>query len=313
VAGLVWAQGQAVLVPDLDDDPRFKGLGDEIQYPTRSLLSCPLVHDGRVMGVVNVNNKIGGQPFDDDDRLALEAVAERVTRALVRFDDYVHDYQRLRDGQATLRAKLMVSRLRATANRRVAVGCGLETGRRLGLDEEGLRNLSYALHNYDLGLAEVSRDILVKPGPLTPAERELMHDHVRRGVNLVTELERSSGVRKIVQHHHENVDGSGYPHGSRGEAIPVGARIVRLVDSYCALVEARPYRAALDPTTAVEELQRGIGREYCPRVTPVFLEVLADRWDLLATAGEPIHASRPKGADRTESEVPEPVAILEDR
>jgi HD-GYP domain-containing protein (c-di-GMP phosphodiesterase class II) len=209
-----------------------------------------------------------------------------------------------------LRAKLTVSRLRATATRRLLVMCGLETGRRLGLAEEDLRNLSYALHHYDLGLAEVSPHILTKPGPLDTNERAQVCDHVSRGVDLASQLEAATAVTKILEHHHENVDGSGYPHGSRGEAIPVGARIVRLVDTFCAVVDARPYRSARTAAAAVEELRAGIGRAYCPRVTPVFLSVLADRWD---TIQEHVESKQPQGGIAAAREIPVPVGVVEDR
>jgi signal transduction histidine kinase/putative methionine-R-sulfoxide reductase with GAF domain len=276
VAGRVWQAATSILVPDLDADDRFRGLADEITYSRRSLLSVPRLWERRVVGVLNVNTKLDGLAFTEDDQLLLEALADRIVRALDSFDRYRAGYRRLASVESGVRAMLEVRRDRHSAVREVLITAGLRTGRRLGLDPELLRALAYALRTYDLGLAQVSSQILRKTAPLTHDERRRIEDHVHLGAELVAELEPSPEVRRIVLHHHENVDGSGYPDGLRGEAIPVGARIVRLVDALGALLHERPFRSALDLEQALQLLAEGVGRRFCPRVTQRFLEAVAE-------------------------------------
>jgi response regulator RpfG family c-di-GMP phosphodiesterase len=276
VAGTVWRHGQSALVPDLDADERFQGLADNTTYRPRSLLSVPLWWEERVVGVVNVNSKANGRAFDEDDQLLLEAMAERIALALESFERYRSGYRRLASVESGVRAMLDVGRDRRTHLREMLVRCGVQTGRELGLDEVHLRALAYALRTYDLGLAQVSTQILRKVSPLTREERARIEDHVQLGAELVADLEPSPKVKKIILHHHENVDGSGYPDGLKGEAIPIGARVVRLVDALSALLHDRPFRPAMRLDEAIDLLQEGVGRRFCPRATPVFLSIVRE-------------------------------------
>jgi putative two-component system response regulator len=146
-------------------------------------------------------------------------------------------------------------------------------GRALGVDAETVRALTVAGYLHDLGKIAVPDSILLKAGPLDEAERAKIRQHPNRGAELVSGLRSLKLVRGIVRHHHERLDGSGYPDGLTGEAIPLGARIMAVVDVYDALVTARPYKVALGP----EEAQRILRREtdagaWDPEIVSVFLK-----------------------------------------
>lgn len=145
-------------------------------------------------------------------------------------------------------------------------------GRWLGLDELQCRALYRGGFLHDLGKIGVGDAILLKPGPLTPAEYTLMQQHTIIGDRLCGELKSLEDVRPIVRHHHERADGSGYPDGLRGDAIPVCARIVSIVDAYDAMTTARPYKPALRPEQAFDELQREAERGWKePAMVTAFL------------------------------------------
>jgi putative two-component system response regulator len=129
-------------------------------------------------------------------------------------------------------------------------------GRTLGLGPAGLRDLRLGGYLHDLGKIAVPDHILLKPGPLNPAERERMRAHAGMGADLVLGLRTLDGVRPIMRHHHERWDGSGYPDGLRGNAIPLGARIIAVVDVYDALSTERPYKQALSHDEAMAVLLR---------------------------------------------------------
>jgi len=201
---------------------------------------------------------------------------------------------------------LDVGRERQSAIRELFAKVGVTNGRRLGLDEEQLRSLAYALRTYDVGLNEISGRILRKVTPLSRDERQRIEEHVRLGAELVADLEPSPQVRKLILHHHENVDGSGYPDGLRGEAIPVGARIVRLVDVLSALLQDRPFRSAVPLGPAIGLVEEGVGQAYCPRVTPVFLEVVDENASRIREVLAPVTAESP-----AEIELQLPTAAVE--
>jgi len=148
-------------------------------------------------------------------------------------------------------------------------------GEALGLDAEMLRALRLGGYLHDLGKIAVPDGILLKPGPLDPIEQERVRAHPGAGSDLVLGLRSLELVRPIMRHHHEKWDGSGYPDGLKGEAIPLGARIISVVDVYDALHTDRPYKAALSRSEAVSTLIRETDAGYWdPRIIETFLEIL---------------------------------------
>jgi putative two-component system response regulator len=128
-------------------------------------------------------------------------------------------------------------------------------GAHLGLDEDQRVALHRGGFLHDVGKVGVPQAILLKPGPLTPEELTQMRLHAGIGETLCGDLRSLQTVRPIVRHHHERPDGSGYPDHLRGEAIPLLASVISVVDAYDAMTSARPYRLALTPEAACRELR----------------------------------------------------------
>ena len=148
-------------------------------------------------------------------------------------------------------------------------------GEALGLDREMVRSLRLGGYLHDLGKISVPDGILLKPGPLDPIEQERIRAHPGAGSDLVLGLRSLELVRPIMRHHHEKWDGSGYPDRLKGEAIPLGARIISVVDVFDALHTDRPYKAALSRSEAVSSLIRETDAGYWdPTVVETFLEIL---------------------------------------
>jgi putative two-component system response regulator len=148
-------------------------------------------------------------------------------------------------------------------------------GEALGLDQDMVRALRLGGYLHDLGKISVPDGILLKPGPLDPIEQERIRAHPGAGSDLVLGLRSMELVRPIMRHHHEKWDGSGYPDGLKGEAIPLGARIISVVDVFDALHTERPYKAALSRSDAVSLLIRETDAGYWdPKVVETFLEIL---------------------------------------
>jgi putative two-component system response regulator len=150
-------------------------------------------------------------------------------------------------------------------------------GEALGLDADMVRALRLGGYLHDLGKIAVPDGILLKPGPLDPLEQERIRAHPGAGSDLVLGLRSMELVRPIMRHHHEKWDGSGYPDGLKGEAIPLGARIISVVDVFDALHTDRPYKTAMSRSDAVSLLLRETDAGYWdPRVVSTFLDVLRD-------------------------------------
>lgn len=133
-------------------------------------------------------------------------------------------------------------------------------GRRLGLDDDDVSALERGGFLHDVGKVGISDAVLLKPGRLTPEEYDLIKQHTVIGDRLCGELRSLQKVRAIVRHHHERLDGSGYPDGLHGDAIPLLAQIMGIADVFDALTTERPYKSALPFAQAAEELRREAAR-----------------------------------------------------
>jgi HD-GYP domain-containing protein (c-di-GMP phosphodiesterase class II) len=140
------------------------------------------------------------------------------------------------------------------------------TGKRMDLDAVELLELELAALLHDVGKLRVPREILRKPGALTDRERSLMRNHPMWGAELVSGVPGLQAVALIVRHHHERIDGSGYPSGLSGVRIPVASRIMAVCDAYGAMTERRPYRRERAPQKALAELREQAGSQFDPAV-----------------------------------------------
>jgi putative two-component system response regulator len=157
-------------------------------------------------------------------------------------------------------------------------------GEALGLRKDELTALRRAGVLHDIGKLGIPESILMKRGPLDAAEWDIMRQHTTIGAVLCEPLKSMRLTAPIVRHHHERWDGSGYPHGLAGEAIPLLARVFQIVDIFDALCFARPYKPALPLERAVAILEEETARGWRdPQLMRVFLDLLARQPDSLLT------------------------------
>src|SRR5919106_2260469 len=150
----------------------------------------------------------------------------------------------------------------------------VEVGRELGVADVDLDDLRQAATLHDIGKIAVPDAILNKPGPLSSEEFEVIKQHPVVGEKILATVPQFGRVRRVVRHSHEHWDGGGYPDGLRGEEIPLGSRIVLVVDAYHAMISDRPYRAAMAHDAAWREIQRNAGTKFDPMVADALLVVL---------------------------------------
>ncbi|HHX77841.1 MAG TPA: HD-GYP domain-containing protein, partial [Firmicutes bacterium] len=149
-----------------------------------------------------------------------------------------------------------------------------EIGQRLNLPRQDLQLLEYGAFLHDIGKLEISREILNKKDGLLEEDWNIIRQHPQWGAEILKSVASLKPAIPMVLYHHENYDGTGYPFGLKGDEIPLFARILRVADSFDAIVSNRPYSSPMAQEEALKELARCSGSQYDPQIVAVFLEVM---------------------------------------
>lgn len=161
-----------------------------------------------------------------------------------------------------------------------------ELARAVGVDEAAAADIGWSAMLHDVGKLHVPDRVLLKPGPLSPEEWQVMRQHPIYGEQILREGAGFEMARRIARWHHENIDGTGYPDGLKGERIPLEARIVRIADAFDAMTSVRPYKPARSVDWALAELERHAGTQFDPEIVRLLLDMLRGDRALLARLAE---------------------------
>ena len=152
----------------------------------------------------------------------------------------------------------------------------VEVGRKLGLGNDEIAAIKLGALFHDVGKIGVPEQLLSKPAELTEAEWVEMRAHPTIGASLLGNVPMLDRIRPVVLAHHENFDGTGYPHGLKGSEIPLAAQIISVADAYDAMTSERPYRVALRSKPALRELRANAGTQFNPVVVEAFIQVVIE-------------------------------------
>lgn len=264
-----------VLVDDLGSDPRFQG-SRSAKYSSGSFICVPLMVKGRLLGVLDVNDKRSGERLSQNDLKLLTTLASQVSVALENARLYhVLQENALRTVQA-LAFSLEAKDHYTSGHSARVTEYAVQVANRMGLTPADVDQLRYAGQLHDVGKIGVSEAILKKPASLTEDEYQSIQQHPVIGERIIEPLEFLGQVGSIIRSHHERWDGRGYPDGLKAHQIPRLTRIMTIADSYDAMTSERPYRSAKSIDEAVHEITRCRGTQFDPEVTDVFLEVLRE-------------------------------------
>jgi putative nucleotidyltransferase with HDIG domain len=144
----------------------------------------------------------------------------------------------------------------------------------MGLDKDKIEAINIASLVHDIGKIRVPASILTKPGKLSDIEFEIVKTHVDAGYNILKDIEFPYPIARIVQQHHEKLDGSGYPRGLKSEDIEIEAKIIAVADSMEAMISDRPYRPALKISRAIWEMKRDRGKLYDPKAVDICVKLI---------------------------------------
>jgi HD-GYP domain-containing protein (c-di-GMP phosphodiesterase class II) len=167
---------------------------------------------------------------------------------------------------------------------------GIRVADSLSVDEGYRRDVEAAALLHDIGKIGIPDAILQKPGRLSDSERDLMYKHSEYGWSILRLFPHFERISLIVLHHHERPDGKGYPAGLRGDEIPLGSRIVSVLDAFDAMISSRCYRAGLPLEEAVRRLEAGSGTQFDPDIVRLFVPLAVAELSQVSQIAEPLSA-----------------------
>jgi PAS domain S-box-containing protein/putative nucleotidyltransferase with HDIG domain len=242
------------------------------------LYATPGIHPGITCRVAGPNGSwvylsgVGNNQLDDPAISGIVITAHDVSQ----LEQHSQEVRRHVEALVATLARTTEFRDPYTADHQLKVAVlARRIAQQLGLAEESIRSIEVGASLHDIGKIAVPAEILARPGALTPFEFELVKTHCRVGYDILTGVDLPWQITDIVLHHHERLDGSGYPDALTDQAISIGALIVGVADVIDAMASHRPYRPSLGIEAAREELRRNRGRLYDPAVVDAALVVTA--------------------------------------
>jgi len=246
-----------------------RAVADELEDDGTSTLTIPLRIRGQLKHVVVLWRR--GGPFSADDLDGLSLVA-RIVELSMENRELLGDVRNRLSGTLEMMIELVEQRLpeygaysERVANYAVAVG------RSMGMPDDELEDLRTAGLLHDVGMLTVPETILTTPRRLVPAELALLRSHPEHGAELTRVAAFGPRVQDAIRSHHERVDGSGYPSGLAGVAIPVASRILSICDAFVALISDRPHRPRISKDEAIEVLRVSAGTHYDADLVEIFV------------------------------------------
>ncbi len=308
ICGQVYASGEPLIIREPNE-----ALASDSRYDSPFFASVPLIASAlntpeRVVGVLNLTERVGGQPFSPDDleyitlltnmaaaaihgwmaRQSMDEARDAIVVALARLAEHRDTDTRRHVERVTLFSVMLAETLAKTDEFADPI------------DDAFLRDLERAVPLHDIGKVAIPDSILLKPGPLTPEEREIMETHAELGAQaLHSVVERAPAARflrmaeEIAMYHHEWYDGNGYPRQLAGDAIPLAARIMAVADVYDAVTTHRVYKGAIPHDEAASIICESSGKQFAPALVSAFLMLEEDFERLARELGDPPQASSP--------------------
>jgi len=248
------------------------------QMEMESVLLVPIVVEGQAWGLIEVYDT-RRRVFSGLERHLAEVAAVQVGALLACFEHEERSQRLYGETLASLSNALEAKDASTGRHTEEVVRLAVAVATELQLDFDVVRNVELGAVFHDIGKVRVPESILNKPGPLTESELAIMKTHPEVGEHILRPIQSLGAILPIVRHHHERWDGTGYPDGLAGRAIPLGARIVAVCDAYRAMSEDRPYRRALTKEEARSELERGAGSHFDAHCVAALLRALGRRDD----------------------------------
>ena len=280
IAGKVLETRKAIIVDDISsmkaESDRYSEYRSFMSFP---LMQVPLRATNLSLGIINVTNRFGDQPFSKEDLENLDFIADTASVAInnqLKSIELEKSYfMTMKALAAAVEEKDRYTRGHSDRVKTYAV----ELAKRRGLSGEAISTIEHACVLHDIGKIGIPDAIITKDQDLTEDEYRQIKEHPAKGERIIRVIPFLEPARPIILHHHERFDGTGYPDGIEAEDIELGARIIAIADSYDAMTTERPYRGPFPKDKAISVLKEQKGKQFDPGLVDIFVQYLLEQGD----------------------------------
>jgi putative nucleotidyltransferase with HDIG domain len=268
-------EGRPLRLAEIEDDPALEAEVGSLFAAGFTVVS-PVLMKHRLTAILAVGEKVSGQEFQTADLEMLKSLSDSAGIAI----ENARLFKDLQEAYVST-VRLLVSRIEEKDpythghTERVAE-YAVAIAKELGFPGEEVQRIQFGAFLHDIGKVHTQSDILQKPGALTEEEWMLVKAHPVRGAEMLRGVRFLERVTDMVRHHHERVDGKGYPDGLQGDQISIGAKIVNVADAFDAMTTDRPYRAGFTVDKAVEQMEEKAGSQFAAEIVRVFVTGLKE-------------------------------------
>jgi hypothetical protein len=282
------AQGCAIIPEKLQSNRFIENHRTQFDFARFDLL-VPLVVRGQLTGIILLGKKASGEPFSGEDLETIHAMARHIGvglnthRLMSELERKAEENRRLYDGlraiyKDTVRAFASAIDLKDkyTQGHSERVGRYSEIiAREMGWSDEEVEGIAVAGYLHDIGKLVVERDIINAPYKIDAKQSSELNRHPAAGYEILSPIRHPyADIPLMARHHHERVDGRGYPDGLKGDEIHIGAKIVNLADSFDAMTTDRPYKRRRTFEDVIEDFRRSTGKQFAPEVVIPFCHAI---------------------------------------
>lgn len=242
-------------------------------YQTESFLSIPLTHLGQTLGALHLTNR-KDRPFTHEDLKTFAPITGEIAAILAQGMEFRENVRSFSLSILSSLAGALELRFPFLSGHSKRVrDLSIRIGERMGIGSADLISLQHAAELHDVGIVGIPGNLLAKKRRLNNHETDLVRKHPFLGAKMLEGVPGMEAARRAILEHHENYDGSGYPHGLRGGDISIPARILSIAEFYDSAVSDRPYRGAIGPDEAARIIQSGASTLFDPEIAQIFLDM----------------------------------------
>ena len=270
-------QNQPLLYHDMSLYPIFKSMWrEEIEELEKfdPEIFLPLISKGELIGILVMGKKLSSQPYTRDEQLIFSTLANQTAVAIENARLYDELRESFVQSVTALANAIDIRDTYTNTHSQQIANWAAQTARQLGCTSEEINDIYLGGLLHDIGKIGIPDNILQKPSKLNEDEWIVVHTHPKLGAELISPIKKLANVSPMIENSHERYDGLGYPNGKKGVEIPLGARIISVVDSYSAMLDKRPYKEPYSYDRIIEELKQNEGKMYDPIVVEAFLKVI---------------------------------------